>query len=58
MNSARLVKDSNNNIYLEVFGKPLDEAVYFKIELFASAPIGKIKSLTNKMMTIDLSGRK
>lgn len=58
MNSARLIKDSNNDIYLEVNGRPLDNNIYFKVELFASEPKGKIIDLTKQTMLVDLSGRK
>lgn len=56
MNEARLVKDSKDNIFLKVSGKPLHESVYFKIELFASEPQGKIKDLTKREMLVNLKG--
>ena len=57
MNHAIVVRDSNRNIYLKVEGKPLNKPVYFKIEVFATKPEGKIKSLTIQEMVIDLSGK-
>lgn len=56
MNRARLVKDSKNNIYLKVSGKPLHESVYFKIDLFATVPNKKIKDLTKQEMVVNLRG--
>jgi hypothetical protein len=57
MTKSRLVKDNNNDIYLEVFDKSLDKPTYFKVELFATEPEGKIINLTKQEMIVDLSGK-
>jgi len=54
-NAARIVRD-NNYVYLKVTGKPLDRAIYFKIEEFVTKPEGKIIELS-KAFLINLNAQ-
>lgn len=56
MNLGRIIKDSNNEVYLQVEGKPLDRPTYFKIELYASEPKGKMEELSENIILLDLGG--
>lgn len=57
MNTARIVRDNENNVYLEVKGEPLGGAIYFKIEEFTTELIGKIINLSDNFL-INLKGEK
>jgi len=58
MNKGEVVKDSENNIYLKITGKPIDKdnPVYFKIECYNTEPIGKIVKLSKGNLLINLKG--
>jgi hypothetical protein len=55
-NVARIVRDKNNDVYLKVTGKPLDNPVYFRIEEFTTEPEGKLIELS-KAFIINLNAR-
>ena len=46
-NIAKIIRDENNDVYLKVSGKPLDNPVYFRIEEFNTNPEGKLGELSN-----------
>ena len=58
MNKAQIVRDDNGKVYLKVTGKPLDKAIYFCVEEFATRPqTGEITKLSQEF-DINLTGRK